>query len=94
MGESALKSRMKSAKHIGTIKMGQGLKELVLQTTTYPVAAYIAPPPAAVRGVISQAYWEEASEQMLQYLQTRNPDADTIAARRMEDRAINGCGNC
>ncbi|KAL1418151.1 hypothetical protein MTO96_026167 [Rhipicephalus appendiculatus] len=59
------------------------LKELVLQTTTYPVAAYIAPPPAAVRGVISQAYWEETPEQMLQDLQTRNPDADIIAARRM-----------
>ncbi|KAL1469703.1 hypothetical protein MTO96_024888 [Rhipicephalus appendiculatus] len=59
------------------------LKELVLQTTTYPVAAYIAPPPAAVRGMISQAYWEETPEQMLQDLQTRNPDADIIAARRM-----------
>ncbi|KAH7967769.1 hypothetical protein HPB52_002241 [Rhipicephalus sanguineus] len=47
-----------------------------------PIAAYIAPPPSAVRGVISQAYWEETSEQMLQDLQTRNPDAD-IAARRM-----------
>ncbi|KAH7981961.1 hypothetical protein HPB52_002259 [Rhipicephalus sanguineus] len=59
------------------------LKQLVLQTTTYPVAAYIAPLPSAVRGVISQAYWEETSEQMLQDLQTRNPDADIIAARRM-----------
>ncbi|KAL1414994.1 hypothetical protein MTO96_007043 [Rhipicephalus appendiculatus] len=59
------------------------LKELVIQTTTYPVAAYIAPPPAAVRGVISQAYWEETPVQMLQDLQTRNPDADIIAARRM-----------
>ncbi|KAL1479855.1 hypothetical protein MTO96_015866 [Rhipicephalus appendiculatus] len=35
------------------------LKELLTQTTTFPVAAYIAPPPAAVRGVISQAYGEE-----------------------------------
>ncbi|KAL1478449.1 hypothetical protein MTO96_035024 [Rhipicephalus appendiculatus] len=59
------------------------LKELVLQTTTYPVAAYIAPPPAAVRVVISQACWEETPEQMLQDLQTRNPDADIISARRM-----------
>lgn len=59
------------------------LKEVVLQKTSYPVAAYIAPPPAAVRGVISQAYWEETSEQMLRDLQTRNPDADIIAARRM-----------
>ncbi|KAL1425347.1 hypothetical protein MTO96_019234 [Rhipicephalus appendiculatus] len=38
------------------------LKELVLQTATYPVTAYIAPPPAAVRGVISQFYWEGTSE--------------------------------
>ncbi|KAL1415790.1 hypothetical protein MTO96_006569 [Rhipicephalus appendiculatus] len=59
------------------------LKELVLQTTTYPVTAYIARPPATVRGVISRAYWEETSEQMLRDLQTRNPDADIIAARRM-----------
>ncbi|KAL3182261.1 hypothetical protein MRX96_007460 [Rhipicephalus microplus] len=32
------------------------LKESVLRKTSYPVAAYIAPPPAAVRGIISQAY--------------------------------------
>ncbi|KAH8019484.1 hypothetical protein MRX96_019623 [Rhipicephalus microplus] len=50
------------------------LKELVLQKTCYPVAAYTAPPHAAVRGVISQAYWEETPEQMLKDLQTRNPD--------------------
>ncbi|KAH7946742.1 hypothetical protein HPB52_003965 [Rhipicephalus sanguineus] len=66
-----------------TFRESIALKQLVLQTTTYPVAAYIAPPPSAVRGVISQAYWEEISEQMLQDLQTRNPDADIIAARRM-----------
>ncbi|KAL1445641.1 hypothetical protein MTO96_044902 [Rhipicephalus appendiculatus] len=65
-----------------TLRLVQ-LKELVIQTTTYPVAAYIKPPSAAVRGVISQAYWEETSEQPLQDLQTRNPDADVIAARRM-----------
>ncbi|XP_054924221.2 uncharacterized protein [Dermacentor andersoni] len=59
------------------------IKEVILQETSYPVAAYIAPPPAAARGVISQAYWAETPEEMLQDLQTRNPEADIIAARRM-----------
>ncbi|KAH7966610.1 hypothetical protein HPB49_018006 [Dermacentor silvarum] len=59
------------------------LKEVVLQETSYPVAAYIAPPPAAARGVISQTYWAETPEQMLRDLQTRNPEADIIAARKM-----------
>ncbi|KAH7980904.1 hypothetical protein HPB49_020019 [Dermacentor silvarum] len=59
------------------------LKEVVLQETSYPVAAYIAPPPAAARGVISRGYWAETPEQMLRDLQTRNPEADIIAARRM-----------
>ncbi|KAL3226748.1 hypothetical protein MRX96_048911 [Rhipicephalus microplus] len=61
------------------------LKELVLRKTSYPVAAYIASPPAAVRGVISQAYWEETPMQMVKHFQTRNPDADIIAAHRMAD---------
>lgn len=59
------------------------LKEVVLQETSYPVAAYIAPPPAAAHGVTSQAYWAETPEQMLRDLQTRNPEADIIAACRM-----------
>ncbi|KAH8020257.1 hypothetical protein HPB51_025722 [Rhipicephalus microplus] len=33
------------------------LKELVLRKTSYPVATYRTPPPAAVRGFLSQAYW-------------------------------------
>ncbi|KAH7956538.1 hypothetical protein HPB52_010243 [Rhipicephalus sanguineus] len=69
------------------------LKQLVFQTTTYPVAAYIAPPPSAVRGVISQAYWEETSQQMLQDLQTRNPDA-IIAARRMDKHERQDVPSC
>ncbi|KAH7974385.1 hypothetical protein HPB49_014792 [Dermacentor silvarum] len=59
------------------------LKEVVLQDTSYPVAAYITPPPAAACRIISQAYWAETPEQMLQDLQTRNPEAEIIAARRM-----------
>ncbi|KAH7960510.1 hypothetical protein HPB49_020703 [Dermacentor silvarum] len=59
------------------------LKEVLLQETSYPVAACIAPPPAAARGVISQAYWAETPQQMLRDLQTRIPEADIIAARRM-----------
>ncbi|KAL3228687.1 hypothetical protein MRX96_023817 [Rhipicephalus microplus] len=47
------------------------------------LAAYIVPPPAAVYGYISQAYWEETQEQVLKDLQTHNPDADMIATRRM-----------
>ncbi|KAL1444196.1 hypothetical protein MTO96_045625 [Rhipicephalus appendiculatus] len=40
-------------------------------------------PPAAVRGVISRAYWNETPEQILNDLRYRNPDANIIAARRM-----------
>ncbi|KAH7953000.1 hypothetical protein HPB49_003329 [Dermacentor silvarum] len=58
------------------------LKEVVLQETSYPVAAYIAHSPAAARGVISLAYCAETPEQMLD-IQTRNSEADIIAARRM-----------
>ncbi|KAL1468276.1 hypothetical protein MTO96_041595, partial [Rhipicephalus appendiculatus] len=44
-------------------------------------------PPAAVRGVISRAYWNETPEQILNDLRYRNPDANIIAARRMEKSA-------
>ncbi|KAL3223513.1 hypothetical protein MRX96_049763 [Rhipicephalus microplus] len=47
------------------------LEELLLRKTSYPVTAYIAPTPAAVHGVISQAYWEKTLEQMLKHLYAR-----------------------
>ncbi|KAH8041831.1 hypothetical protein HPB51_018625 [Rhipicephalus microplus] len=59
------------------------LKELVHRKTSYPVAAYIGPPPAAVCGVTSQAFWKETLEQVLKDFQTRNPDADITTAHTM-----------
>ncbi|KAL1471592.1 hypothetical protein MTO96_023577 [Rhipicephalus appendiculatus] len=59
------------------------VQEITLNGKQYPVAAYIAAPPAAVRGVISRAYWNETQEQILNDLRYRNPDANIIAARRM-----------
>ncbi|KAH7973617.1 hypothetical protein HPB49_003088 [Dermacentor silvarum] len=59
------------------------IQEITIDGNKYPVAAYIAAPPAAVKGVISRAYWNETPEQILNDLQHRNPEADIIAARRM-----------
>ncbi|KAH7953039.1 hypothetical protein HPB49_016752 [Dermacentor silvarum] len=59
------------------------IQEITIDGKKYPVAAYIAPPPAAVKGVISRAYWNETPEQILNDLRHRNPEADIIAARRM-----------
>ncbi|KAL1414381.1 hypothetical protein MTO96_030362 [Rhipicephalus appendiculatus] len=59
------------------------VQEIAIDGKQYPVAAYIAAPPAAVRGVISRAYWNETPEQILNDLRYRNPDANIIAARRM-----------
>ncbi|XP_070389086.1 uncharacterized protein [Dermacentor albipictus] len=59
------------------------IQQITLDGLQYPVAAYIAAPPAAVKGVISRAYWNETPEQILTDLQYRNPDANIIAARRM-----------
>ncbi|KAH7973415.1 hypothetical protein HPB49_000889 [Dermacentor silvarum] len=57
------------------------IQEITIDGKKYPVAAYIAPPPAAVKGVISRAYWNETPEQILNDLRHRNPEADIIAAR-------------
>ncbi|KAH7941489.1 hypothetical protein HPB49_014408 [Dermacentor silvarum] len=59
------------------------IQEITIDGKKYPVAAYIAPPPAAVKGVISRAYWNETPEQILNDLRHRNPEADIIVARRM-----------
>ncbi|KAL1419587.1 hypothetical protein MTO96_025250 [Rhipicephalus appendiculatus] len=59
------------------------VQEITVDGKQYPIAAYIAAPPAAVRGVISRAYWNETPEQILSDLRYRNPDANIIAARRM-----------
>ncbi|KAH7980234.1 hypothetical protein HPB49_013995 [Dermacentor silvarum] len=61
------------------------IQEITIDGNEYPVAAHIAVPPAAVKGVTTRAYWNETPEQILNDLQHRNPDANIIyiAARRM-----------
>lgn len=56
------------------------IQEITMDGNKYPVAAYIAAPPATVKGAISRAYWNETPEQILNDLQHRNPEADIIAA--------------
>ncbi|KAL3228327.1 hypothetical protein MRX96_023992 [Rhipicephalus microplus] len=59
----------------------------------YPIVAYLAvpppPPPAAIKGVISRAYWNETPEEILNDLHCRNPGANIIAGRRMEKICFN-----
>ncbi|KAH7937245.1 hypothetical protein HPB49_009455 [Dermacentor silvarum] len=59
------------------------IQEITIDGNKYPVATYIAAPPAAVKGVISRAYWNETPEQILNDLQHCNSEANIIAARRM-----------
>ncbi|KAH7974728.1 hypothetical protein HPB49_018831 [Dermacentor silvarum] len=47
------------------------------------VAAYIVPAAGTVRGMISNAFWDETEEELLQDLQARNPEAGILLARRM-----------
>ncbi|KAL1416104.1 hypothetical protein MTO96_028235 [Rhipicephalus appendiculatus] len=58
------------------------MEETVDDETTDQQECHSAPP-AAVRGVISRAYWNETPKQILSDLRYRNPDANIIAARRM-----------
>ncbi|KAL1442333.1 hypothetical protein MTO96_007832 [Rhipicephalus appendiculatus] len=59
------------------------IRSITLNAKAYVVAAYIAPAADTVRGVISNAFWDETEEELLQELQARNPDAGILLARRM-----------
>ncbi|KAL1434715.1 hypothetical protein MTO96_011416 [Rhipicephalus appendiculatus] len=59
------------------------IRSITLNGKAYVVAAYIAPAADTVRGVISNAFWDETEEELLQELQARNPDAGILLAKRM-----------
>ncbi|KAH7959596.1 hypothetical protein HPB49_012269 [Dermacentor silvarum] len=59
------------------------IRSITLNAKAYRVAAYIVPAADTVRGVISNAFWDETVEELLQDLQARNPEAGILLARRM-----------
>ncbi|KAH7937482.1 hypothetical protein HPB49_012661 [Dermacentor silvarum] len=59
------------------------IRSITLNAKAYGVAAYIVPAADTVRGVISNAFWDETEEELLQDLQARNPEAGILLARRM-----------
>ncbi|KAH7933498.1 hypothetical protein HPB49_013228 [Dermacentor silvarum] len=59
------------------------IRSITLNAKAYRVAAYIVPAADTVRGVISNAFWDETEEELLQDLQARNPEAGILLARRM-----------
>lgn len=59
------------------------IRSITMNGKAYVIAAYIAPAADTVRGVISNAFWDETEEELLQDLQARNPEANILVARRM-----------
>ncbi|KAH7937066.1 hypothetical protein HPB49_007735 [Dermacentor silvarum] len=59
------------------------IRSITLNAKAYEVAAYIVPAADTVRGVISNAFWDETGEELLQDVQARNPEAGILLARRM-----------
>ncbi|KAH7932757.1 hypothetical protein HPB49_002271 [Dermacentor silvarum] len=59
------------------------IRSISLNAKAYGVAAYIVPAADTVRGVISNAFWDETEEELLQDLKARNPEAGILLARRM-----------
>ncbi|KAH7965801.1 hypothetical protein HPB49_011236 [Dermacentor silvarum] len=59
------------------------IRSITLNAKAYGVAAYIVPAADTLRGVISNAFWDETEEELLQDLQARNPEAGILLARRM-----------
>ncbi|KAH7959329.1 hypothetical protein HPB49_010329 [Dermacentor silvarum] len=58
------------------------IRSITLNAKACGVAAYIVPAADTVRGVMSNAFWDE-TEDLLQDLQARNPEAGILLARRM-----------
>ncbi|KAH7933098.1 hypothetical protein HPB49_008089 [Dermacentor silvarum] len=69
--------------HSPTAETLKTLTSLAIGDQTYPCTAYVAPPPGAARGVITNAYDDETPTQLYQDLVRRNPEYTILAARRM-----------
>ncbi|KAH7954051.1 hypothetical protein HPB49_015247 [Dermacentor silvarum] len=69
--------------HFLTADTLKTLTSLEIGDQTYPCTAYVAPPPGATRGVITNAYDDETPTQLYQDLVRRNPEYTILAARRM-----------
>ncbi|KAH7973406.1 hypothetical protein HPB49_000704 [Dermacentor silvarum] len=69
--------------HSPTAETLKTLTSLAIGDQTYPCTAYVAPPPGATRGVITNAYDDETPTQLYQDLVRRNPEYTILAARRM-----------
>ncbi|KAH7965049.1 hypothetical protein HPB49_003097 [Dermacentor silvarum] len=69
--------------HFPTAETLKTLTSLEIGDQTYPCTAYVAPPPGATGGVITNAYDDETPTQLYQDLVRRNPEYTILAARRM-----------
>ncbi|KAH7951449.1 hypothetical protein HPB52_009297 [Rhipicephalus sanguineus] len=69
--------------HSSTAEVLKTLTSLTIGDHTYPCVAYVAAPPGATRGVISNAFYDETPTQLYQDLVIRNPEYAILAARRM-----------
>lgn len=69
--------------HSPTAETLKTLTSLTIGGHTYQCVAYVAPPPGATRGVISNACDDETPAQLYQDLVRRNPEYTILAARRM-----------
>ncbi|KAH7948981.1 hypothetical protein HPB49_003844 [Dermacentor silvarum] len=59
------------------------IRSITLNAKAYGMAAYIVPAADTVRSVISNAFWDETEEELLQDLQARNPETGILLARCM-----------
>ncbi|KAH7947310.1 hypothetical protein HPB52_010028 [Rhipicephalus sanguineus] len=59
------------------------IRSITFNAKAYVIAAYIASAAETVRGVISNAFWDETEEELLQEVQARNPEAGILLSRRM-----------
>ncbi|KAL3255189.1 hypothetical protein MRX96_046680 [Rhipicephalus microplus] len=69
--------------HSAAAELLKTLTSLTIGGHAYPCMAYVAPPPGATRGVISNAFDDETPTQLYEDLVKRNPEYSILAARRM-----------
>ncbi|KAH7961140.1 hypothetical protein HPB52_003235 [Rhipicephalus sanguineus] len=72
-----------ATRHSSTAEILKTLTSLTIGDHTYPCVAYVAAPPGATRGVISNAFDDETPTQLYEDLVRRNPEYTILAARRM-----------
>ncbi|KAH7953258.1 hypothetical protein HPB49_006554 [Dermacentor silvarum] len=70
--------------HVPTDETLKTLTSLAIGDQTYPCTAYVAPPPWATRGVMTNAYDDEYTTQLYQDLVRINSEYTILAARHME----------